>query len=158
MSASVGSQPPLTATQSVGDVDNGVHPVNMEIGPIITTLGSQDKLNFAYLITNKGGGSVSDFLKIGSGVAAALGRPEIATAIQFVSAIGGAIAPGWFTPGACDGPVAWLNTEFDPAFLDWLTRSTNLATFTVRTLGTDSSIGCGSNSVYDVTYTIDRND
>src|ERR1700694_5400011 len=52
LAAQVNDQPPQTQTLFVGDVNDGDHQVNMQLGPF--SVGQNDTLNFNFIIMNKG--------------------------------------------------------------------------------------------------------
>ena len=77
-----------------------------------------------------------------------------------LSAIGGAVIGGFVSMfksffGGCDGPLV---SDWQSLTGETLWRYTDSRTFrrTITYPGTDSATGCGSNSLYDVTYAIQR--
>jgi PASTA domain-containing protein len=150
---------PRTLTKSMGDVNNGVHGVNLTFSNI--TVNPTDTVVLNYLIVNSGH-------KTPSQVVSAIETAGTALLSQGVTTLGNLIAPGvgsilgkaasWlgsellgvFTAN-CDGPVAAEQDSF--TFAD-LTAKTSHGPFSHSTKhpGTDSPTGCGRNSVYIVNW------
>jgi hypothetical protein len=183
VSASLGNgatPTPQTLVKHVGDVNNGVHPVNLTLGPI-TVSDPNIGISFTYAILNNGHQSntlVEKALTSAAGAIAAAGAKAATAAIGaavgaqlgtvVLPVIGTALglAAGWLVSqlGAllfanCDGPVAleeyvakganlWAVTHVGPIV--------GKGTVTTYHPGIDSPAGCGSNSVYTVTYQIAR--
>jgi len=159
-----GNGKPQTLKKSMGDVNNGVHPVNLSFTNISVDPSASVVLN--YLIVNSGHKNPSQ-------VESTLESAGTALAVKGGAALGGAIGsvvPGLGTllgAGAgflagqlvgilnanCDGAVAAEQNTF--THNDLLTRTAH-GTFTQTTKhpGTNSPTGCGSNSVYFVTWHI----
>lgn len=57
---------------------------------------------------------------------------------------------------SCDGPVAQGNPEFVGSDLELQTRGGAKIARTEKHMGSDSPIGCGANSIYEVSYFIER--
>lgn len=159
---------PQTIKKSMGDVNNGVHLVNLSFTNIVVDPSASVVMN--YLIVNSGHQSPSQ-------IESALESTGTSLAVKGATALG-AVA-GSFIPipalgtllgaGAgflagkltgiinanCDGAVAAEQNTFSAA--DLLAKTAH-GTFTQTTKhpGTDSPIGCGSNSVYYVTWHIQR--
>lgn len=53
VTVAVGDQPAQTLTKDLGDVDNGTHPINLEVGPVAVS-DPQVGIAFNYLIANAG--------------------------------------------------------------------------------------------------------
>jgi hypothetical protein len=160
--SSTGSGTPKTLTKSMGDVNNGVHNVNLSFPNIAIDPSETVVLN--YLIVNSGHKSPSE---VESGLETAGTKLAVAGATALGGAIGSVI-PGFGTilGGAvgflageltglldadCDGAVA---AEQDTLVYNDLIARTANGTFSQETKhpGTDSPSGCGSNSVYYVTW------
>ena len=157
----------------LGNVNNGHHVIGLHIDNI--KVEPNDKLVMNYIMINSGHGkqnpnqvlgklenASSTLIKkgadaaaagvgavIGSSVIPGLGTVLGAAAGWVVSEIGGALFAD------CDGPVAVEQATFSAADLE---NRTQHGAFSHKTHhpGTDSPTGCGSNSSYDVTWTISR--
>jgi hypothetical protein len=140
----------------MGDVDNGDHIVNLEIGPILVE-NPNTELEFNFQIINSGNkndGEIKNLVGKGADTlfakAFASGNPWAvagAGAIKLLSAL--------FTVD-CDGPVALDAFAMTGANLDALASENNVHSTTKFYPGIDSDIGCGSNSRYTVTWSVFR--
>ncbi len=149
--------PPLTFF--VGNVNNGYHsavdpktPYNRLIqGPF--EVGPNDTLMFNYVILNSGNQN-------GNAVINALGQ---AAGAVLNATVGGGFW-GQVTSGLlkifdlvdCDGIVVADQIAFSGTNLDNLTAVNGTYSETRHYPGTDSSIGCGSNSSYNATFSIQK--
>jgi hypothetical protein len=154
LNAQVNKQPALTRTVFVGDVNNGDHPVNIQLGPL--EVGPNDALTFNYVILNKGHTN-GDRDKIEAGLGQAAGAAlGAAFGGSFWSLVGTGIGKLISIIDAdCDGVVAADQIAFVGTNLKQLTASGRHRE-TRHYPGTDSAVGCGSNSDYKVTWTIQR--
>jgi len=142
----------------MGDVDNGDHPVNLQFGPVlIDNPATPVSINYAIVNAHDPESDTDKALiegikKLADAVLAYFGASAWATiANQFVDFFGGLIFGG-----LCDGPVAADQIQLTGGNLHELTARFNTHTETRAYPGTDSSVGCGSNSFYTVTWTIVR--
>jgi PASTA domain len=155
-----GSGTPRTLTKSMGDVNNGVHAVNLSFSNV--TVNPTDTVVLNYLIVNSGHKGQSQVISTIESTATKLatqGGTVLGNVI--VPGIGGSIlgaAAGWLAGellgilGAnCDGPVA---AEQDMLKYTDLIANTAHGQFSHSTKhpGTDSPHGCGRNSVYIVNW------
>ncbi len=156
------------------DQRKGTHSINLALPPVT----ANNVVNFEFLIANKG--SSVDYVTLGATGAGLLSRidPEpyskaVLTALSAVAPVVKILAPGLY-PGACDGTVAGARFQFTPDELYKLTSSPPTpphlvsnnypsaaagqptATILNNYPGVDSPAGCGSNSNYDVAFSISR--
>jgi len=155
---------PQTLKKSMGDVNNGVHPVNLSFPNI--TVDSSASITLNYLIVNSGHQNPSQ-------VESALESTGTSLAVKGATALGGVVGtaiPGLGTllgMGAgylagqlvsilnanCDGAVAAEQNTF--TYNDLLAKTAGGPfTQTAKHPGTDSAWGCGGNSMYYVTWHI----
>jgi hypothetical protein len=156
-----GGGQPRSLTKSMGDVNNGTHIVglsfqNLEIEP-------SDTVVLNYLIVNSGHKNPSE-------VETALESAAVALATKGAQELGNAILPGigsilgiaagWLfqklvgvLTANCDGPVAAEQVTFSCADLMAKTPDGSFDQSTTHN-GSDSPVGCGSNSVYIVDWGI----
>lgn len=162
-----GNGTPQTLTKSMGDVNNGTHAVGLSFPNVAVPAGGS--IVFNYLIVNSGHKSEGDVDKALEKAGTALaqkglvaGGTALGTAIfPGLGSILGALA-GWLAgeigsilSANCDGPVA---AEQVTLTHDQLMQDTANGPFSKETKhpGTDSATGCGSNSMYFVTWHIAR--
>jgi hypothetical protein len=162
-----------TQKKFLGNVNNGHHLIQLHVDNI--ELKPDAKLIMNYIMINNGHGkhnpnqvleklesSSSTLVNKGADAAAAGAGALIGTSVLpgLGTAIG--LAAGWIVHeiGAavfadCDGPVAVEQAVLSAADLE---QKTQQGAFKHKTHhpGTDSPTGCGSNSEYDVTWTISR--
>ena len=150
---------PRSLQKAMGDVNNGLHPVNLAFTDI--PVGPTDTVVLNYLIVNSGHSSPSQ-------VESTLANTGITLATSAGTAAGTAIFPGlgsilgaaagWLAGhlvgilnANCDGPVA---AEQDTFTYNDLVAKTAHGSFTHSTHhpGTDSATGCGGNSDYTVNW------
>jgi len=162
-----GKGTPQTLKKSMGDVNNGTHAVGLSFpNVVVPTDGS---VVFNYLIVNSGHsseGTIDQALETVGGSLAEKGLVAGGTALGTailpgLGSILGAIA-GWLAgeiknilTANCDGPVAAEQVTLTYKDLMAKTASGPYSHETPNP-GTDSSIGCGSNSMYYVTWHIAR--
>jgi hypothetical protein len=160
--SNTGAGTPETITKYMGDVNNGVHTVNLSFPRI--SVGPTDVVVMNYLIVNSGHKNpsqvVSTLESAGTKLASEAGTAAGAAIGSVIPGLGtalGAIA-GWLAGeitgllnADCDGAVAAEQNTFTYADL---VAKTGKGTFTQTTKhpGTDSAHGCGSNSVYYATW------
>jgi hypothetical protein len=139
-------------TQSLGDVDNGVHSVGLVTQPMELVPGLGNPIKMGYLVVNKGYpfnlaaflGRLGDVIvKIADGL-----YPAGAT---YFNLIHDAINEGipYLYPN-CDGVVAADNFTIPTSELDSDTYFDDRHPMHIHYPGTDTHGGCGSNSQYDV--------
>ena len=157
-----------TLHKSMGDLNNGTFSINLTFQAVHVQDGDHIAVN--YLVVNSGHQKADEVYatlsKAGSNMATAglaAAGAAIGTAIP-IPGLGTALgALGGFLVGQitaiinanCDGPVAAENNVFK---LSDLLERTAHGKFTHETKhpGTDSASGCGSNSEYYVTWSIER--
>lgn len=154
-----GAGTPRSLQKSMGDVNNGNHPVNLAFNNI--PVGPTDTVVLNYLIVNSGHSNPSQ-------VVSALESAGTKLAVEGGAALGNAIVPalgsvlgaaaGWLVGqlvnilnANCDGPVAAEQNTF--TYSD-LVAKTNHGTFSHSTNhpGVKSAVGCGGNSNYTVKW------
>jgi hypothetical protein len=154
-----GSGTPRTLNKSMGDVNNGVHGVNLSFSNI--TVNPTDTVMLNYLIVNSGHKAPGE-------VVSALESAGTKLLSQGAMTLGNAIVPGLGSilgqaasylanallgvlTANCDGPVA---AEQDMFTYDDLIGKTSHGPFSHSTKhpGTDSPTGCGRNSTYIVNW------
>jgi hypothetical protein len=162
-----GNGTPQTLKKSMGDVNNGTHAVGLAFPNVVVPVNGS--VVFNYLIVNSGHsseGTIDNALEtVGSSLAEkglVAGGTALGTAIlPGLGSILGAIA-GWLAgeikgilTANCDGPVAAEQVTL--TYKDLMAKTANGA-FSHETPnpGTDSATGCGSNSMYYVTWHIAR--
>ncbi|WP_329477432.1 hypothetical protein OG555_36145 [Kribbella sp. NBC_01484] len=181
-----GNWPIRTATQRTGDIGGVSDPQGMQLDrlsfePVTVELCEASLFN--YLILNNGhadakvlddalvkaaGSITSDGVQglskgIGAGLGAIVGIELIGTAIlaPVIGSLLGSLVDyllskvGTVVFADCDGLVAAESVALSGRDLFLKTKDAGL-TVTTTHHGTDSADGCGANSVYDVTWTIDR--
>lgn len=166
----VGLNPPITVpAKSMGDVNNGTHTVNLSIPNV--AVGPNDAVAFTYSIVNSGYSSnlVEEALqkavsaassKAAAAAAGAVGGALGGPAGSIISTVGTA-AFGWLAGKLegvifpnCDGVVAGADHAFTGEQLVSQTANGRVITATDLNKGSNSPDGCGSNSVYYVTWSI----
>ncbi len=166
LKSSTANGTPQTLKKSMGDVNNGVHPVNLSFPDITVDPSASITLN--YLIVNSGHqnpGQIESTLESAGSSLAIKGATDLGGAIGsvipgFGTLLGGltGLLAGELTSilnANCDGAVA---AEQNTLTYNDLIAKTAGGTFTQTTKhpGTDSPWGCGGNSVYYVTWHIQR--
>ena len=178
VSMAVGNGNPLTATQDLGDLNNGTYPLHLSVGPVTV---SDPNVGIAtnYLIINSGHSNwdtINGLLTKTGGELASVGAKAATSAIGSAvgASIGSGIMPvigsglgllaGWLVgelvgllTANCDGPVAAEQPAFKGIDL-WNRTQVSGASFQHTTYhpGIDSAHGCGSNSEYWVTWQVHR--
>ena len=143
----------------MGDVDNGDHPVNLQFGPVLID-NPATLVRMNYLIVNA---SVQNQSDLDNFLIQILGTLA-STPVSGGSAWAGFPDFSFWSEkpraeiflGLCDGPVAGDQIQLTGGDLHALTARFNTHTETRAYPGADSSVGCGSNSFYTVTWTIVR--
>jgi hypothetical protein len=165
MAAAVNNQEVSKNSKSMGDRNNGVHPVGLSID---ADVGPNQEISFSYVVMNTHvGTSALESLaqgavnlassKVSSAISGAIGSvagPLGGLAGVAANYIIGSIGQ-LFTAGRCDGLVAADKITYPESQLRSLTSSGPI-THTTFHPGLDSPTGCGSNSRYYVTWTIQR--
>ncbi len=167
LSVTVGANPPVFVQKSMGDVNNGTHPVNLSIEVDIPD--DDTIVVFSYLIINNGHGgndakakaaqsALSTIAKeiinhkADTAAAIAVGSilvPFFGTAVAAVAAVMGLVEAGLILFADCDGAVASGTLPYKCSDLIGKTISND-----THHPGTDSPTGCGSNSSYSTFCTI----
>lgn len=156
LNARVNQQPIQTQTKFVGDVNNGDHPVDIQVGPF--EVGPSDSLLFNYVILNKGHTN-GDRDKV-----------EAALSTAAASALGTVLPGGslWAIVGQgigeliklsdpdCDGVVAADKITLSGTDAEHYTAEISEYTEPRKYTGTDSPSGCGTNSLYEVTWALTK--
>jgi hypothetical protein len=172
ISVAVGNNPPVTSpAKAMGDLDNGTFKVGASIPNVVVQPGQA--VAFSYSIVNSGFNQNSieqDLIKwigqaaqkaAGAGAAAlaALGTDD-PNAASIANAAGSG-AGGWAATkllniifADCDGTVAAGDHSFSGAQLAKDTAGSKTMFTTDNNPGTDSPTGCGSNSRYEVTWSV----
>jgi hypothetical protein len=158
---------PQTLNKSMGDLNNGTFPVGLSFPNV--KVGPDDTVVLNYLIVNSGHSSESSIYstldstgaKLASAGASAAAGAIIGSAIPGLGTLIGALA-GWLAgeltgvlDANCDGPVAAEQNSFTYDELLQKTASGNYSE-TTKHPGTDSATGCGSNSMYYVSWHIQK--
>ncbi len=170
-----GTGTPQTLTKAMGDVDNGTHTVNLTFSNVV--LKPTDSVVLSYLIVNtgaKGSGTVTAIESALKTAATSLATKGLTAGGAALGGAIGSIVPGlgtligsavgafggWavgelkgFLNANCDGLVAAEKVNL--AYHDMAVKTDN-GTFsnTTHHPGTNSPQGCGYNSSYNVTWTI----
>jgi hypothetical protein len=171
VSITVGTNPAITQTRAMGDVNNGTYQVGLGVSADIPADDTQ--IVFTYTIVNNGNTDQSTFEKAVSAALTALGAAGAkagaselgdllgtATVPIFGSALG-ALA-GWLVGkltgvifADCDGPVAiGVHIYTGEQLVQNITGGQKISETNVEHLGSNSPDGCGANSVYFTTDTL----
>ena len=178
VSITVGTNPAVTKTQSMGDQNNGTYKVGLGIsaelpaGPVPVV--------FSYVILNNGHGKPGDVEKgveaalsaigsagakaaasaTGAAIGGALGATIGTAAVPILGTAIGALA-GWLTGeigsvlfANCDGVVATGVRIYTSTDLINQTANGHKLTETTKHPGRDSATGCGANSQYSTVDSI----
>jgi hypothetical protein len=171
-SLAVGTRPPDTTVKSMGDLNNGQYPVGFIFNRPVS---DNEVAIFSYAIVNSGHENpdqaklafqtvMSQLADKAAAAATDAIGPEIGTALG--ASLGTAVVPligsalgalaGWIVGSAgglifanCDGPVA-----AGVHVLDNTTINGGTASGSDHNLGEDSPAGCGSNSDYNVVWSV----
>ena len=174
VSIAVNGRVPENQTRSMGDNDNGPHPVSLHLKPILVD-SPNTKVVYNYAIVNAGHGNGSEIIKklqttleelanlgsawagttTGAAIGGTFGGPIGAAVGAFAGFIAGGALQIIFAN--CDGPVAVQQVVFTGQDLWRLTQgSGNKLVQNVNHPGIDSPWGCGSNSNYTVNWSVTR--
>ncbi|MGP6159935.1 MAG: hypothetical protein ACLPYS_20970 [Vulcanimicrobiaceae bacterium] len=178
LTLAVGTNPPQTKTLKIGNVNNGTHTVGLSFDGISVPAGQNAVLTYA--VVNNGHASEADVESalekagdalgqkaaqaaasaIGGLVGAELGASIGTAAVPVLGTALGVIA-GWLVGelsgivfADCDGPVAAGVHIFTAADLAGETAGGAVLSATDHSPGTNSAWGCGSNSDYYVTWSV----
>jgi hypothetical protein len=137
-------------------VNNGDHPVGLAIGPILVDRPDAH-IEFNFQILNSGHQDDSELNSLLEQGANALIAAEFSGGQFWAAAATEAInlLTGLFTVN-CDGPVAIHAVAVSGQDLNELTSPNGVHTESKFFAGTDSDVGCGSNSKYTVTWSFSR--
>ena len=167
--AIAGGQTLSPPVKSLGDVNNGVHAVDMSVQ---LAVADNQAVDFSYSILNRGDGTPATIegyealIKMAADKGAILAGSAIGNEVagQLAGALGayvGYLSGGWPVADAlniifadCDGPVAGGDHMFSGAQLAAQTANGHAIQVTDDNPGVDSPTGCGSNSHYYVTWKI----
>lgn len=162
-----GNGTPQTLTKSMGNLNNGTFNVGLSFPNVVVP--SNGSVVFNYLIVNSGHSSEGDIDKALEAVGGALANKGLTAG---GTALGSAILPGlgtilgaiagWLASeisgilsANCDGPVAAEQVTL--TYNDLMAKTASGPdTVTTPHPGTNSATGCGSNSMYYVTWHIAR--
>jgi len=139
-------------TKSLGNLNNGIHPINLVVGPTPVAANPNTPVIIAFQIINSG---YTDHSAIVDAAALAIGSLfGNSTGVQVIAAATLKYLGGIFTAN-CDGTVAVDRISTNGQQLAEWTAS---GPHSVRTFypGTDSATGCGSNSKYYVTWHVEK--
>jgi hypothetical protein len=170
VSVKVGSNAPITLpTKSMGDVNNGVHKVGLVVPNL--DIPANTVVAFSYSIVNTGHDKDKVSQALEKVVSAAASKGASAGAAAVGSIVGGPVgglitlvgtqAAGWVLEklddiifANCDGTVAAADHVFTAAQIGQ--KTANEAIFRVEddNKGSDSPWGCGGNSRYYVTWSV----
>jgi len=152
----LGSSPPTTLFNSVGNVDNGTHPLQMSFTGV--EIGQDDSFIFNYLIVNAGSATSDEVRAALEAVGAAWSSGGGPAAPHLASANG--IDTDWLVAqlngifrSTCDGVVAAEQNAFSYGQLVALIPNNSFSHQTPQP-GTHSPSGCGNNSQYTVNWHI----
>jgi hypothetical protein len=141
-------------TTFMGDVNNGLHQINLEVGPIPVAVDQNTPVDIGLQIVNSGHPDYSTMITALSNSMGSLVNdfvPGAGTAAEYVVKNLGSL----LDLGNCDGPVAvdkiYTNGQ---QLADWTANGPH--TVTKYYPGTDSATGCGSNSQYKVTWHVEK--
>jgi hypothetical protein len=169
VSGAVGDQPTQGAVKALGDLNNGTYPIGLSVGPL--SVEEPDVgVTFDYIVVNAGHTTweqVADLLQnAGDNMARAV-LGDAAAEMGFAPAqpiVGSILTPAaallihgieelWVAD--CDGAVAAELAVFKGSQL-WAVAGHEPYTHSTFHPGLDSPTGCGSNSRYWATWTIER--
>lgn len=140
-------------TKSLGNLNNGVHPINLVVGPTPVAADPNIPVAMAFQIVNSGHtdySTIVDALSAGTGALIDSYLPGAGSATGVVlKYLGGILTAN------CDGPVAVDKIVTNGQQLAEWTASGQHSVTTYYP-GTDSPTGCGSNSEYYVTWHVER--
>jgi len=172
----VGASPGQTVTQRIGNVNNGVHPLNISFSSVEIDLS--DFVMITYVILNSGAsdnatveaaltkavsglagkGTQAAATALGDGLASLIGADIGSVAVPIIGSILGLIAGYLIGQLAsivfadCDGPVAAEQAALTGVDMRKRTISGTVASTTTSHPGTTSNAGCGANSAYKVSW------
>ncbi len=156
LTVQVNQQPPVNQTIFVGNVNDGDHPVNLQLGPF--DVGPNDTLTLNYVILNKGHGN-GDRQKIEDGLAKSATAaivaefPSTAAYSSYIEkAINKLIG---IIDADCDGNCAARQMPFTGVELEQNSSSTGSFGETIPD-EFESQDGCGASGQYEVTWHIQR--
>ncbi len=162
-------------TKRIGNVNNGTHAVNVAVS-VSSTYHDTDTFALSYLVINHGGGKTQDVL---NDCASAMTQSALKTFnaadaqivpvgnFQLPTCLSSALRAKddmnfWWnqikpefqhlSSDHCDGPVAIDRFSFTGAALTQMILVSQANPFSIIYLGTDSNVGCGSNSHYSVQW------
>lgn len=161
--------------QKIGNVNNGTKEVNMTIS-IPGTYNATDTFTFSYILINHGGDSTQNVLEYCLSAISDSPLKDFDQTKAVAISINGKLLPTSLLPNLrakdfmntkwnliksyfhhqnhCDGPVAIDSFSFAGNELVNMELVSQAAPFSLIYLGTDSNIGCGSNSDYSVQWFI----
>jgi hypothetical protein len=161
--------------KKVGNVNNGVHQVGLTF-PLPNEYSATDQFVFSYLIINHGGGKTENVLTDCQNAVSLTSLMEYSTADAQVVSFQGRNLPQCFvntersedilnnwwnqikaqfnhlSTDRCDGPVAIDRFSFLGSSMADVELFMDVSTFSYQ--GIHSAVGCGSNSDYNVNWTI----
>jgi phospholipase C len=173
ISATVGANPPVYGSKSLGDLNNGTHSVGLSVQADIPD--DDTTVVFNYMVFNNGHGHNDVVEKAAQTALSSIGEEVVkhaATAATAVT-IGSVVVPFFGSAliavakilGAtevvsllfadCDGVVAAGTLPFTCSELIKRTTSGRKITETANHSGSNSPDGCGSNSQYSTTATLE---
>jgi hypothetical protein len=140
-------------TRDTGDVNNGDHPLGLRF--ILQVSEPTTSIKFNYQILNSGSQNTEGIHKALDAASKALADKALTG--DWRAAAGAVLAfLGGFLVANCDGLVAVDQIAVTGNDLANWTAATGMYTETRNYPGTDSAVGCGSNSKYSVTWSVIR--
>lgn len=181
IAVAVNDGPPQTVEKFIGNLNNGTYTVGLSIGPIAIS-SPTDKIAFNYLVINAGHKDQATINKILTDIGQALSQAGARAAISAAGALAGAAvgstvgsfimpavgtaigaAAGWLggkltgiLTADCDGTVAVEQVGVTGQQVSSLLTATIPHSHWTYHPGTDSSTGCGSNSMYSCRWSVQR--
>lgn len=171
VSITVGLNPAVTQTRAMGDLNNGTYQAGIGVAAEIPS--DETQVVFTYTIINNGHTDQSTLEKAVSAALSALGAAGAkAGAAELGALLGTAVVPvvgsglgalsGWLVGeltsvifANCDGPVAiGVHIYTGEQLIQLVSGGQKIVEADVQHNGSDSPVGCGSNSVYFTTDTI----
>jgi hypothetical protein len=153
----VGNQHPQPITVHLGDVDDGHHDLRgrgLQFGPLLVP-DPNTPISFNFQIINNGHDDDANIEQKATAAALALLAKVFSLSTPWTAVLGVIVdILGGIFFADCDGPVAVDQINLTGATLWAWTQGIGLHRETKHYPGTDSPIGCGDNSSYDVTWGI----
>jgi hypothetical protein len=165
VSVTVGTNPAITQTRAMGDLNNGTYQVSLGVSADIPA--DQTQIVFSYTIVNNGHTDQSTLEKAVSAALTALGAAGAkGGATELGALLGTGVVPiagsalgalsGWLVGeltsvifADCDGPVAiGVHIYTGEQLIQGVSGGNKIVEANVQHNGSDSPVGCGANSIY----------